>query len=128
MRIFAEKTDQRGFIYLALGSGSHCLFECVLISINIHSVERQKNQRRHSTGSLVSINKRVVFYDVKEICSGHFTKIAVEIAITKTCFRHCQSGLQKAEIPYAQVAAVSFNLVAVNFQNLGQVKEYGIHG
>jgi hypothetical protein len=83
----------------------------------VHFQEYDCGDRAHS---FVAIDERVVLDEVKQVGRGHFKQIGVEILARKHGPGLGDCRLQKSPIANPKRAAISRNLVAMDFQDFIQ--------
>ncbi len=84
----------------------------------LDAVKVEKYQGRRRSGALIAIQKEVVWHEVKSVSGGHFKQVAREIFAPDTGAGLHQGRFQQAEISDLVLAAVTFNLVGVDFQDV----------
>jgi hypothetical protein len=123
----SDEDGHVGLIEFASGNGQHHLGKVFLGSIKVKSVQSEKDEGRHCTDALVSIDEGMVFHRVEQVGRGHLVDVCVKELRAISGRRHSNGGLEHLNVPDAGSAPISGCLVLVNRQHLGQAEEGRFH-
>ncbi len=119
----SETADEHSdvcFAELARCHSQHHLGEIIFGSIEDKSVQVEKDERSHSTDASVAIDEGMVLDQVEKISGCHLVHVRVQEPAAIGSRWNTESGLEQFHISNACGAAVTGNLVLVNFQYLTQ--------
>jgi hypothetical protein len=112
---------------LPLSNGQDKLNEFVILNFDRAIIEFQEKQRCFQTDTLVSIDKRMVLYKVKQIRSCHLEHIGME-----RCPAECRRWLSERRFQQSNItdsigSAVDLYLVLVNLKDVVDGKKLSHH-
>ena len=114
--LFKELCDLR-FCLLALSHSEHKLNKCFIVGLDLDAVQFEEGNGTHRTGTFVTIDKRMVHDNMKQIGPRHLVNILMSKLSSKRSFWHGDSRFQQPFITNPSTATIMLDLIGMNRQS-----------
>lgn len=81
---------------------------------NLYIVEFEKDKRGRGSNALISVHKRMVLNDMKEVGRGHLVDVRVKVLIAMPRHWHRKGRFQESDVANAMPASIAFDLITVD--------------
>jgi hypothetical protein len=127
MCVLTKEFGDGGFVRLSLCNRKDHLSKRLVWNSRFNPIHHEKRKCGGCADAFVSIQKRMILDEAKEIGCGHFVQIAMKVVPAESGLWSGKCRVQESLIPDSERSTVPFNLVAMDFQHLVQREEKRLH-